>query len=540
MTRTLTFSIIFLLICPILVLLSYLFYDAEVSWLTSATFHRYILNTLILAGSVGLVTAILGTISAMCVTFFDFRGRSFFQFILLLPLAFPAYITAFTYGYIFEFAGPVQTFLRECFHWNHFPNIRSLGGAIIVMSLAFYPYVYMLMRANFVALGDMINTARLMGKSTRNILLGVILPISRPALVSGVLLVIMEVIADFGTPQFFSVDTFTTGIYRTWFLLNDYPSAARLACIILAFVLSLIFMERHSRRNNSYSGLINDKGHVHRWELTKTSHKIFVYSFCVIVPLMGFALPTIQLLCWSIEVNHLLDMSILYFIGNSVLIAGISSAIIVTLAIFLAYCLRRRTSSERFIRIANMGYAIPSSVIAVGIIIFLGGVSKYISVISYQYFGINVNIMLIGTTFALLYAYTIRFLSVSMGAMESGFNKIPREFDWVSSMLGHNNYKTCISVHIPMLIKSITVAFLLTFIDVVKELSATLIVRPFNFETVATRTYDLIMDERYREASFPALVLVMIGMFSILVMTRFLQGKNLSAQHNYVKDCTVE
>ena len=539
MTRSIAFFVIISLICPILILLSYLFYEAELTWLFNILFHRYVLNTLILGFSVGIITAILGTISAMSITFFDFPGKNFFQFLLLLPLAFPAYITAFTYGYVFEFAGPVQTFLREYLGWHYFPNIRSLGGAILVMSLAFYPYVYMLMRANFVALGDMISTARMMGKSTLRILLEVILPISRPALASGVSLVIMEVIADFGTPQFFSVDTFTTGIYRTWFLLNDYPSAARLSCIILTFVFFLLFIERRSRRHNFYNGLIGDKGVIHKWKLKKRSHKFFIYSFCCIVPFMGFFIPMIQLIYWSIEVHNLLDISILYFIGNSVMIATCASLIIVGLAIFLAYCIRLKQSSTHFIRLAHMGYALPSSVIAIGIMIFLGTISKYISILSYKYFGLQIHVMLIGTTFALLYAYTIRFLSVSMGAMESGFSKIPREFDWASSMLGHNSYKTCISIHVPMLIKSIIVAFLLTFIDVVKELSATLIVRPFNFETVATRTYDLIMDERYREASFPALVLMMIGMFSILLMTKFLKGKSLSENNNYVKDCNA-
>ena len=525
MTKLITYSIVLFLICPMFILLSYLFYNSDFTFFTNTTFQRYILNTIILAISVGTISATLGTISAILVTFLNFPGKNIFQILFFLPLAFPTYIIAFTYAHTFEFAGPVQTFIRTFLHINYFPNVKSLGGAIFVMSFSFYPYVYMLVRANFISLSCMINTARVMGKSVYEIYYIIILPISRPAIISGATLVIMEVIADFGTPQFLAVDTFATGIYRTWFLLNDYPAAARLTCIVLMFVFCIIYIERASRRNKTYSGVIHgDTNQVHQWKIATPLYTVLIYLFCILVPTIGFFIPLIPLVYWSIESNNLFDLQLLGFIINSISIASISSLVIVILATTFSYCLRKKIIFSWLIRIVNMGYSVPSSVIATGVMVFLAALSRYINFIAYHYFGIQLNIMLIGTIFALLYAYTIRFLSVSMSTLESGFNKIPREIDWISSTLGHSNWKTCISIHIPILLKTIVTAFLLVFIDVVKELSATLIIRPFNFETIATRTYDLIIDERYREAASPALIIMSIGMLSVLLMIKFVDS----------------
>lgn len=535
MTKTIILFIAILLMFPIMILSAYMFHDTDFTWLYGIINHRYLLNTILLAVFVGIITSILGVTSAICVTLFEFPGRRIFQALLFLPLAFPSYITAFIYGYLLEFAGPVQTFLRTNIGIHNFPNIHSLSGVIFVMSIAFYPYIYVLVRANLVSLSGLINTAQMMGKSKREILFEVVIPISKMAIISGVSLVIMEVIADFGTPQFFAVDTFTTGIYRTWFLLNDYPTAARLTCIILVLVFVILFIERRARQNKVYHGFINDSGLLRRWKINSTSSKISIYTFCCIIPLIGFIIPTALLIHWSIEASHLIDLRVISFIANSIEIALVASCIIVTISMLFVYCIRKKHPLSSIIRIASMGYAVPSSVIAVGIVVFLAMISKYINMFTYNYFHIKINIMLVGTMFSLLYAYTVRFLSISMGAMESGFNKVPREIDWTSHMLGYNIWRTCFSIHIPMLFKSIMAAFLLIFIDVIKELSATLIVRPFNFETITTRTYDLIMDERYREAAFPALIITSICMLSIFLIVRFLDDKSLYTDHNYVK-----
>ncbi|MBQ4875133.1 MAG: iron ABC transporter permease [Rickettsiaceae bacterium H1] len=529
MTKSITYSVLLFLICPMFILLSYLFHNTDFTFLTNANFQRYILNTLLLTISVGIITAVIGTASAILVTFFDFPGKKIFQILFFLPLAFPAYIVAFTYAHLFEFAGPIQTFLRNYLGVNYFPNIKSLGGAIFVMSFSFYPYIYMLARANFISLGYMINTARVMGKSIYQIICEVILPVSKSAIISGVTLVIMEVAADFGTPRFLSIDTFTTGIYRTWFLLNDYPSAARLTCMILIFIFLILYIERGMRKNKIYSGTVHDNNQIYQWKISGKLQNISAYSFCIMIPLIGFFIPLIPLIFWSIETNNLLDINLFVFFINSVSISSFASLIIVMLSVIFAYCLRNKIISASLIRIVNMGYAVPSSIIATGVMIFLAALSRYVNFVFYQCFGLELNVMLIGTIFALLYAYMVRFLSVSTNTLESGFGKIPREIDWISSTLGHSGWKTCLSVHMPILLKTIITAFLLVFIDIVKELSATLIVRPFNFETIATRTYDLIMDERYREAAFPALIIMSIGILSILLMTKFV---NLSLRRN--------
>ena len=531
MMKFITYFVLLFLVCPTLILLSYLFYSNDFTFLLNTTFQRYIFNTIILATSVGIITSVLGTISAALIAFFDFPGKRLFQLLLFLPLAFPSYITAFTYGYIFEFAGPIQTFLRVHCNINYFPNIKSLPGAIFVMSFSFYPYVYMLVRANFISLGYMINTARIMGKSTNEILYKIILPISRPAIVSSAALIIMEVVADFATSQFLAVDTFTTGIYRTWFLLNDYPSAARLTSIIMIFIFCILHIEQSFRKNKIYSGFVHANRTTHVWKITNFYSKIATYSLCIFLPSIGFFIPLIPLIYWAIESQNFFEIQTLTFLNNSLLIAGSASIIIVILSIIFSYSVRKKTIFTGTIKILNMGYAMPSSVIAIGIVIFLAALSKYINMITVNYFNIELNCMLIGTIFALLYAYTVRFVSVSIGTMESGFSKIPREIDWISYTLGYGDFKTCVSIHMPILSKTIITAFLLVFIDIIKELSATLIIRPFNFETISTRTYDLIMDERYKEAASPALIIMMIGIISILLMRKIMDFSKNNTKH---------
>ncbi len=530
MTKSITYSILLLLIFPIVILLSYLFTSSDFSFFANANFQRYIFNTITLAGLVSAISILIGTSSALLVTFFDFPGRRIFQILFFLPLAFPAYIIAFTYTHLFEYAGPIQTLLRDSFNIHYFPNIKSLGGAVFIMSSALYPYVYMLVRANFVYITSMTNTARTMGKSAHEIFREIILPLSKPAIISGAVLVTMEVVADFGTPQFLAVDTFTTGIYRTWFLLNDYSAAARLTAIILVCILFVLYIERGFRKNKIYSGSTADNREVYRWQIANPRNKVLTVLFCSLIPTLGFFIPLSPLLYWSIESKSTFNTQLLGFIFNTVSISSISALIIIFISVILIYCLRNKIIRSGFVRIASMGYAVPSSVIATGIMIFLSYLSRYINFVGYHYFNIEINCMLIGTFCALLYAYTIRFLSVSIGTLEAGFNKIPREIDWVSFTLGHKGWSTCVSVHLPMMFKTFCTAFLLVFVDVVKELSATLIIRPFNFETIATRTYDLIMDEQYREASAPALFIMLIGLVSVLIITRLM---NHRAAKNY-------
>ncbi|MGN7678562.1 MAG: ABC transporter permease [Anaplasma sp.] len=484
---------------------------------------EYVFNTGALMIGVGIVVLFVGVMSAWFITYYSFPGRRIFEVALFLPLSIPGYIVAYVYVNIFGFSGPVQSALRDFFQWGkgdyYFPDVKSLFFCTLIMGFNLYPYVYMLARTAFIAVRNSVAVATTLCCSRYKILTSVVIPAVWPSMVAGVSLVLMEVISDFGTPQFLTINTFTTGIYRHWFLLHDKHSACILALLALSFVFLIMALEKFLRSDEaSYSAIKMNTNYCYRWHFNSKLVIAFIYCICLLAVFMGFVLPVTPLVYWTLErlpgINCAEFFSVIL---NSVGIASITAAMVVTIAVIMSCLTRGKGGLSYIVRFVSTGYAIPSTITAVGIVILLGKLSQFVSE---RFF----DIALIGTIGGLLYSYTFRFLAASIGPIESGLNKIPKEVDWSSRLMGHGAVSTCINVHIPMIKKSVMVGFLLVFVDTIKELSATLIIRPFNFETMATRIYELVGDERHMDAAPYALVMVLMGLSSVMVLCRVFQN----------------
>ena len=485
--------------------------------LLSTLLPEYTFNTIALMIGAGAVVLVIGVMSAWFITYYSFPGRRIFEVALFLPLSIPGYIVAYVYVNMFGFSGPVQSVLRETFNWQkgdyYFPDVKSLFFCTLIIGFNLYPYVYMLARTAFIAVRNSVAVATTLCCSRYKILFSVVIPAVWPSVVTGVSLVLMEVVSDFGTPQFLTINTFTTGIYRHWFLLHDKYSACILAIIAISFVFLLTVVEKCLRREEaSYSSIKMNTSYCHRWHFNSRWVVAFIYFICMFAVFMGFILPVAPLIYWTIERISLINTKEFFWVVfNSLCIASASAFIVVSISIVMACFTRGKGGLTFAVRFLTMGYAIPSTITAVGIVILLGEVSQFIS----EHF---FRVALIGTVLGLLYSYTFRFLAAAVGPIESGLNKIPKEIDWSSRLMGHGSIYTCLNVHIPMLKKSILVGFLLVFIDTIKELSATLIIRPFNFETMATRIYELVGDERQMDAAPYALAMVVIGLISVIIL----------------------
>jgi iron(III) transport system permease protein len=512
------FLVSILFIFPILSLISILFTDsANSNWVISTLFPEYILNTLILMIGVGGISFIFGVIPAWLTTFFSFPGRRIFEIALFFPISIPGYIISFVYVNTLEFSGPVQSSLREFFEWSKgdywFPEIKSLSGAILVMGFSLYPYVYILVRSNLKNVSNSVTIASTLGFSSLRSLFSIIIPSIRPSIIAGLSLVLMEVITDFGTPQFLAIDTFTTGIYRTWFLLHDKYSTTILAIGELVFVAMLIALEKRLQKKGILYSSINTNSDYHsKRSISGTIPLIFTYIMCILPILIGFILPIIPLIYWSVEKGFFIyDARFYNIIANSVSLSFITALISISIAIIIGYTARKNKVIRNIARLISLGYAIPNAIIAISIIIFLSKISSFVT----EYI---VEISLVGTIGALVYSYLFRFFAISFKAVESGFKKTPNEIEWTAYTMGHGPISTCLNIHIPLIKKSILSGFLLVFIDTIKELTATLIIRPFNFETISTRIYELVSDERYREAAPFSLIIVAIGLISTIVL----------------------
>jgi iron(III) transport system permease protein len=452
-----------------------------------------------------------------------------------LPLAMPAYVMAYVYTDLLQFVGPVQTFLRESFAWRRgdywFPDIRSLGGAMLMFICVLYPYVYLLARTAFLERGSgTFEAARSLGLSPWGAFYRVSLPLARPAVAAGVALVLMETLADYGTVAYFAVPTFTTGIYRAWFSLGDRVAAAQLAGALLTFVLLLLAMERLSRgraRFHETGRRVGVRRPLAGW------HAWAAHAVCQLPLLLGFLLPAGLLLKLALEEgDSAFGVRYAVLAQNSLLVAGISAVLAVLLAVLLAYGLRiAQESGTRkgyvvalFARMANrvvgLGYAVPGSVIAVGVLIPVTRLDHWLGARWLEWFGTHPGLILTGTVAALIYAYLARFLAIALHTIDSGLARVTPSMDAAAKSLGCGPLETLRRVHVPLLRGSVFSAGLLVFVDVMKELPATLVMRPFNFDTLATQTYTLAADERLAEASTAALAIVAVGLLPVMFLAR--------------------
>ena len=516
------------LITPIAVILGSLLLPFGEVWqhMLDTVLADYIRNSLVLMLGVGVGSLFLGVSTAWLTAVCDFPGRRVFEWALLLPMAIPAYIIAYTYTGMLDFAGPVQSALRDSFGWRYgeywFPEIRSLGGAVCMLSLVLYPYVYLLTRVAFAEQSTgLLEAARSLGRGPWYALLFVALPMARPAIAAGVSLALMETLADFGTVDYFGVSTFTTGIFRTWYGLGDLTAAAQLASCLLLFVFALFALERASRGRMRFHGSGAGRG-VRRLKLSGWRGALCCL-FAAAVLLAGFGLPAAQLLLWtSQDFSQLSEPAFLGLAGNSFLLAAIASLCCLLTALLLAYGRRLHpgTLETVAVRTAAMGYAVPGMVIAVGVLIPFAWLDNQVDALMQQHFGISTGLLLSGTIAALVFAYLVRFLSVSLQSVESGLARVRPSLDESARSLGCGPGAVLARVHLPLLRGSLLAALLLVFVDVLKELPATLILRPFNFNTLAVRTYELASDERLADAATPALAIVLIGLLPVLLLAR--------------------
>lgn len=522
-------AIALLIAVPIFAVLSGLFVDARSVWqhLAETVLTSYIVNSLWLMIGVAIGTAVIGTGAAWLVTVCQFPGSRLFTWALLLPLAAPAYILAYTYTEVLDFYGPVQSGLRAWFGWRSlrdywFPNVRSIGGAIAMFVLVLYPYVYLLARSAFLSQSSRtIEASRSLGYSPWQSFRKVALPLARPAIVAGLALALMETLSDYATVQFFSVDTFTTGIYRTWFGMNERLAATQLSVGLLLFVLTLIVLEKASRGRAQFYQATKATQSRQKYRLRGLS-AIGAMLFCAIPLTLGFLVPSGFLLNMTLENwDQAFDSRFLGFASNSLTVSGVAAIAAVIVAVILAYGLRlnptwmMRTATQT----ASIGYAIPGSVIAVGILVPLGGFDNAFDQWMRSTFNISTGLLLSGTIFALIFAYLVRFLALAFGSVDTSLTSIKPSLDDAARSLGHGSISTLVRIHIPLLWKGVLAAAILVFVDTMKELSATLIIRPFNFDTLAVHVYNLASDERLAEASGSALAIVLVGLIPVIILS---------------------
>ncbi len=495
--------------------------------LSQTVLPEYILNSLWLCIGVGCGVGILGVGTAWLTAMHEFPGRRLFEWALVLPLAMPAYVMAYVYTDFLQFVGPVQTSLREAFGWQHgdywFPDIRTLPGAILMFVCVLYPYVYLLARTAFLERASgMLEAARTLGMGGWRAFFAVSLPLARPAIVAGVALALMETLADYGTVAYFAVNTFTTGIYRAWFSLGDRVAAAQLAAMLLGFVLFLLMAERVSRGRARFHNTTGRNRPMAGAKLTGLAATTAVV-ICLLPLLLGFVLPAGLLLKMALtEGDAQFGERFLMLSRNSFVLAGSTAAIGVLLALLLAYGARlsKTTLARGLNRLVGLGYAVPGAVIAVGVLIPVTRLDNWLVGQWEHWFGYNPGLLLTGGISALIYAYLVRFLAVALHTVESSLAKITPSMDDAARSLGLGQGETLRRVHAPMLRGSLFTAGLLVFVDVMKELPATLVMRPFNFDTLATQAYTLASDERLAEASTASLAIVAVGLLPLIALSR--------------------
>jgi iron(III) transport system permease protein len=521
-----------LLALPVVSVLASVFGGSTDAWLHIAAtlLPRYAWNTLVLALGVTAGVVSMGVIAAWLIATYRFPGRDLLEWMLVLPLAMPAYVMAYAYTDWLQYAGPVQGALRSMTGWAGrdywFPDVRSMWGAAALLSFALYPYVYIISRTAFAELSrNALEAARLAGYTTREVFLAVAVPLARPAIVAGASLALMETLADFGTVSYFGLEVFTTGIFKAWFSMGDRAAAAQLSACLLLFVALLIGLERASRGRAAYHAYAPRKAAPPRRLAGVPS--IAAVFLCAAPVFFGFVLPLALLawLAWQTGGGNAARLPVL--IANSFGVAAVTAFVAIVLATVMAYS--ARLTGSRVVdganRLVSLGYAVPGAVIAVGVLAPLGALDNAVAGWLERAFGWRTGLLLTGTIAAVVFAYLVRLLAVALQTTEAGLARITPSMADAARSLGASPMRTLRKVHVPLLRPSLATAALLVFVDVLKELPATFALRPFNFDTLAIEAYNLAKDERLAEAAGPSLVIVAVGMLPvILVAKRYFQA----------------
>ena len=496
--------------------------------LLTTALPRYVSNTLWLMLGVGIGTVVIGTTSAWLVTMYRFPGRRIFSWALLLPLAVPSYILAFVITDQLEYAGAVQVALRDVFGWTSareywFPEIRSLGGAMIVLSLVLYPYVYLLARAAFIEqCFGLFEASRTLGRGPVHGFFSVALPMARPALAVGVALALMETLNEYGTIDFFGVPTFTAGIFDVWLNMNSPAGAAQLAVVLMVFTMTLIAIERGARRRGRYYATTSQVRALPNYPLSRSAG-IAALAWCALPVLLGFVLPAAVLANYAVRFYAVtLHYEYLAFAWNSIRLAAWAALVTTAMGLLLAYGVRlsRHPAMRGAAEAATVGYAIPGAVLAVGILYPLGAIDNTLDGLSRKLFDVPLGLVFSGTIVALVFGYSVRFLSLGYRTIDAGLERTTPSMDGASRTLGAGPGATLRRVHMPLIRPSVLTATLLVFVDTMKELPLTLILRPFDFDTLATFVFQYASDELLEECSLGALTIVIAGILPVLAISR--------------------
>ena len=483
--------------------------DSTLLHLWNYVLTDYVVTTLLLGLGVGIGVFILGVGNAWLVANYQFPGKKLFEWGLILPLAVPAYVMAYLFVDFLQFSGPLQTILRDSFGIHAaLPDPRSLGGAIWTFSLCLYPYVYLVARTSFLdRSAHLMEAAETLGYSSVEAFVRLVLPMTRPAIFTGIALALMEVLADFGAVSYFGLQTFATGIFKAWLSFGDRMAAVHLSLMLLTFVLLVFYWEQHNRSRQRYA-LVNTTSQGVIPKRLQGTHALYASCFCGLTLFFAFVLPMLILLHLLLSEGFTMDPRYFSWLKNSLGLAALTAIVAVICAVFLAYAARLSQSQtlRSMNRVLTVGYALPGAVLGVGILSLMGllDVAWFMSV--------SVGV--------LVYAYLIRFLSAGLQSIETGLTRITPAMDGTAALLGAKPWEMIRRIHLPLLRRSVLTALLFVFVDVMKELPATLLLRPFNLDTLAVATYQLAADERLAELALPALSIVLVGLLPVILLTR--------------------
>lgn len=522
------------LAAPVLALLvAALGWNAE-SWavlrgMADTTLPGYALTSVVVCVSVAVSVALVGAATAVAVTVFDFPGRRVAEWVLLLPLAMPAYVTAYAYTDFLQYAGPAQTWLRDTLglQGRVLPDIRSTWGAVVVFTFTLYPYVYLLARTALTErAAHLLEAARLLGAPLGRRLRAVALPMARPAIAAGVALALMETLADFGVVSYFGVQTFTAGIYKAWLVMDDRVAAAQLAWMLLATVGALLWVEQRAQRRLRFAATRPGRGGVEAQPVRLRGRgAVVAWLVCGVPVLLGFGLPVLFMLRPLVQGWDVLPwQAFLGWARNSVMLAGAAAMLTTAAALALGYAARRLATPlvQAAVRVVALGYAVPGAVIVVGLLLPLGWVQA-------RWPEATLAAWVTTTVLGVLWAYLVRFTAVALQSVQSGYARVPAHFDDAARMLGVHGLALWRRVHWPLLRRAVLAAALLVFVDVMKELPATLVLRPFNMDTLAVMAHQMARDERLGEAALPALTLVAVGLVPVMLLSRALRRGEANA-----------
>ncbi|WP_428025265.1 ABC transporter permease [Arcobacter sp.] len=515
----LTISSVFLTLLismPALLILSNIFSSSQ-NWshLVDTVLFGYIFNSLYIMIGVAFLTSIMGFTTAYITTLFSFSGSNFFHYALILPFAIPTYIVSYAYGGMFNITGSVTTFVLNTIGKSldevYFFDIMSIEGAILVMSFVLYPYVYLISKTYLRAeSSSIIDVSKTFGFTNFQIFYKVIIPISRPAIVAGVILAVMEAVSDFGVMDYYGVSTFVTGIFRTWFGMGSVEDASKLASMLMLFIFLLIFMEKYQRKNIQYRSAGKDFKPIRKEKLTGYKN-IMAFIICFIPFFLGFLLPFTQMSYWFyLSYESTINEEFLDIFYQTLSLGMGTSILITFLAFIFTYNLRVHKSklADYTTQITKLGYSIPGAVIAVGILSFFLLLNRYF------------DILLVGSIVAVIFGYVVRFLAISINNYESGFSKIPQTYDDACKTMDIGSFGTFFKVIFPLIKNSIMVSLIIIFIEVIKELPLTMILRPFNFDTLAVLSHELVGQAQVYESSVPAMFIVILGIVSVLILAQ--------------------